>query len=115
MGGVIGKPVFAMLALVGVVGLVMPASFVEAAGHLTQTVDDVLFLHGVCPAVAIRVRKGTGPVSTGRSSTTLSVGKGVPNTKRFIINRVLLSVRSCFWKRGTPGGGSEDRPGGAQC
>ena len=36
-----------MLALVGIVGLVMLASFVEAAGHLAQTVDDVLFLHGV--------------------------------------------------------------------
>ena len=36
----------------------MPASFVEAAGHLAQTVNDVLFLHGVCPAVAIRRQKG---------------------------------------------------------
>ena len=45
VGGVVGKPVFAVLTLVGVVRLVVPAALVEAPGHLAQAIDDVLLLH----------------------------------------------------------------------
>ena len=38
VGGVVGKPVFAVLTLVGVVRLVVPAALVEAPGHLAQAI-----------------------------------------------------------------------------
>jgi len=72
---------FLMLALVGIVGLVMLASFVEAAGHLAQTVDDVLFLHGVCPAVAIRRQKGDRAGLDGQGQHHALSREGSPEHK----------------------------------
>ena len=63
-----GELVLAVAGFIGVVGDVVPACSLRVR----------------CQPVPSGVRKGTGPLSAGRDSTTLWVGKGCPKEKRWI-------------------------------
>ena len=55
-----GKLVLAVAGFIGVVGDVVPAALVDAAGHFAQTVDGSLLTEGELPAGAIGSQKGNG-------------------------------------------------------
>ena len=81
VGGVVGKPVFAVLTLVGVVRLVVPAALVEAPGHLAQAIDDVLLLHDILPAIAVRCQVRHGAGLGGQVQHDALGGKRLPDDK----------------------------------
>ena len=81
VGGVVGKPVFAVLTLVGVVRLVVPAALVEAPGNLAQAIDDVLLLHDILPAIAVRCQVRHGAGLGGQVQHDALGGKRLPDDK----------------------------------
>ena len=58
---IVRKSVFSVARLVGVVGHIMPAALVDAAGHFAQTVHDGIRSHPVGPAVFFGCEEGHRP------------------------------------------------------
>ena len=58
---IVGKLILAVAGFIGVVGHVVPAALVDAAGHFAQTVHDGIRSHPVGPAVFFGCEKGHRP------------------------------------------------------
>ena len=58
---IVGKLILAVAGFVGVVGHVVPAALVDAAGHFAQTVHDGIRSHPVGPAVFFGCEEGHRP------------------------------------------------------
>ena len=58
---IVGKLILAVAGFIGVVGHVVPAALVDAAGHFAQTVHDGIRSHPVGPAVFFGCEEGHRP------------------------------------------------------
>ena len=61
MRTIVGKLVLTVAGFIGVVGNVVPAALVDAAGHFAQTVHDGIRSHPVGPAAFLSGEKGHRP------------------------------------------------------
>ena len=62
---IVGKLILAVVGFIGVVGDVVPAALVDAAGHLAQTVHDGIRGHPVGPAALFGGEEGHRPGGNG--------------------------------------------------
>ena len=85
-----GKLVLAVAGFIGVVGDVVPAALVDAAGHFTQTVDGSLLTEGELPAAAIGSQKGDGAAFRGKRQHNALGGKRMPERKTLDHRKDLL-------------------------
>ena len=85
-----GKLVLAVAGFVGVVGDVVPAALVDAAGHFAQTVDRSLLTEGEPPAGAIGSQKGDGAAFRRKRQHNALGGEGMPERKTLDHRKDLL-------------------------
>ena len=90
MRTIVGKLVLAVAGFVGVVGHVVPAALVDAAGHFPQTVDRSLLTEGEPPAGAIGSQKGDGAAFRGKRQHNALGGEGMPERKTLDHRKDLL-------------------------
>ena len=85
-----GKLVLAVAGFIGVVGDVVPAALVDAAGHFAQTVDRSLLTEGEPPAGAIWSQKGDGAAFRRKRQHNALGGEGMSERKTLDHRKVLL-------------------------
>ena len=85
-----GKLVLAVTGFIGVVGDVVPAALVDAAGHFAQTVDGSLLTEGELPAAVVGSQKGNGAAFCGKRQHNALGGEGMPERKTLDHRKVLL-------------------------
>ena len=85
-----GKLVLAVAGFVGVVGDVVPAALVDAAGHFPQTVDGSLLTEGEPPAAVVGSQKGNGAAFRGKSQHNALSGERMTERKTLDHRKDLL-------------------------
>ena len=78
---VVGKLILAVAGFIGVVGHVVPAALVDAAGHFAQTVHDGIRSHPVFPAAFLSGEKGHRPGGNGNVLHHTVGGQGSAKTE----------------------------------
>ena len=87
---IVGKLILAVAGFIGVVGHVVPAALVDAAGHFDQTVDRSLLTEGEPPAAVVGSQKGDGAAFRRKRQHNALGGEGMPERKTLDHRIVLL-------------------------